>query len=153
MRYLDMIYSIFKILKNAKKAKCDRPTDQQTDRPTDRPTQCLIESRARDKSLFSYGDEPLLWYISIWLTSAVSYNNWFCYFWVISRTCLAVPPSNHLSHLLGRWNSYRLKNRSWRSCTEGIKKFRCCIHEETQKKVESWGEKNLLRTSMTKTFR
>ena len=32
MRYLDMNYSIFKMLKNAKKAKCDRPTDQPTDR-------------------------------------------------------------------------------------------------------------------------
>ena len=30
-----MNYSIFKMLKNTKKAKCDRPTDQQTDRPTD----------------------------------------------------------------------------------------------------------------------
>ena len=35
MRYLDMNYLIFKMLKNAKKAKCDRPTDRQTDRPTD----------------------------------------------------------------------------------------------------------------------
>ena len=30
-----MNYSIFKMLKNAKKAKCDRPTDRQTNRPTD----------------------------------------------------------------------------------------------------------------------
>ena len=60
MRYLDMNFSIFKMLKNAKKAKCDRqtnrptdrppdqPTGRLTDRPTDRPTQCLVESRARD---------------------------------------------------------------------------------------------------------
>ena len=38
MRYLDMNYLIFKMLKNAKKAKCDRPTDRQTNRPTDQPT-------------------------------------------------------------------------------------------------------------------
>ena len=80
-------------------------------------------------------------YISIWLISAVSYDDWFCYFWVVSQTCLAVPSSNRLSHLLVWWNSYRLKNRSWRSCTEEIKKFRCCIREETQKKMARWGKK------------
>ena len=43
MKYLVMSYSTFKMLKNAKKAKCDRPTDRQTDRPTDRHS--VLQSR------------------------------------------------------------------------------------------------------------
>ena len=73
-------------------------------------------------------------YISIRLTSAVSHDDWFCWLWVVSRTCLAVTLSNHWDHLLVRWNLYWLKNRSWRLVPEEIKKFRCGIREETQKK-------------------
>ena len=41
MRYLNINYSTFKKLKNAKKVKkvkWDRPTDRPTDQPTDQPT-------------------------------------------------------------------------------------------------------------------
>ena len=38
--------------KNAKKAKCDGPTDRPTDRPTDGPTDAVAyRSRVRDKKV------------------------------------------------------------------------------------------------------
>ena len=49
-------FPTLKMPKNAKKAKCDgptdRPIDRQTDRPTDRPTDTVAyRSRARDKKM------------------------------------------------------------------------------------------------------
>ena len=38
MKYLNLHLSTLKELKNAKKVKWDRPTDQPTDRQTDKPT-------------------------------------------------------------------------------------------------------------------
>ena len=44
-------FSTLKMPKNAKKAKCDGPTDRPTDGPTDRPTDTVAyRSRVRDKN-------------------------------------------------------------------------------------------------------
>ena len=44
-------FSTLKMPKNAKKAKCDGPTNRPTDRPTDGPTDTVAyRSRVRDKN-------------------------------------------------------------------------------------------------------
>ena len=47
MKYPYLNFSTVKLLKNAKKVKCDGPTDRRTDGPTDGPTQPLMEMRRR----------------------------------------------------------------------------------------------------------
>ena len=57
MWYLNVNYSTFEMLKNAKKVKWDGRTDGRTDRRTDRPTWWLIGRVARDKNWFPYTND------------------------------------------------------------------------------------------------
>ena len=111
-------------------------TDGEMDGWKDRQADGRAEKQTDGRPNYLLSTPLIAWNIN----EVLKQLKWFCYFCVFSRTCLPVPLRNHLSHLLIRWNSYRMKNRSWRSCTEEINKFHCCIREETQKKIASWGK-------------